>query len=139
MPFTQIDDMLCFDGEVVRATGTLVRPQDLQLSPELHPDLNPDVEIPPEIVKTFWVRVCQAEHVDPPTGLSANIAEGSAFDDSFLVGDGTWRLDCPIREGSDIQTGDAAVTATLVYEAGEDLFTLTWAECVHLHPCRGQS
>jgi hypothetical protein len=134
MPFTQIDDMLCFDGEVVRATGTLVRPQDLDLNPDNHPGLNPEVPIADEIVKTLWVRVCQGEVVSDDE-MRAHIAEGSAFDDSFLGGDGTWQLALPIRDGSEFREGDAAVTATLVYEAGDDLFSLTWAECVHLHPC----
>jgi hypothetical protein len=133
MPFTQIDDMLCFDGEVVKAKGTLVLPQDLNLDPGLHENLNPDVEtISDEHVKTFWVRVCQGEHTGDE--LRAHIAEASASDDSF-VDRGRWALDCPIRDGDEFHAGEATVTATLVYETDDDLLTLTWAECVHLLEC----
>jgi hypothetical protein len=125
MPFSQIDDILLFDNQVVKGRGPLWRPQDLNLAS--------GSRIPDEEIKTFWVRVCQTEHVHgpaAPTGISANIAEGEVSG-AAIQGTGSWAFDLPILQGH-FEEGDATVTAALVFEAGGDLFTLTWAECVHL-------
>lgn len=114
MPKSQIADMLTFDGTKVAGKGTLERS-------------------PGEVMKTFWVRVCQPEHAHHPTGASVNLAEGHFNGDSSSVfrPDGTWELDLPMLQGSFVE-GAAAASAVLVFEDGGDLFTLAWAECVHL-------
>jgi hypothetical protein len=115
MPFSQIDDVLFFDEHGVKGRGTLERARGQD-----------------ERMKTFWVRVCQAEH-DHAHGRTVNLAEAHFHGDSPEVfkPDGTWELDLPILEGS-FEEHDAAATAVLVFEAGGDLLTLAWSECVHL-------
>jgi len=113
MPVSQIDDMLMFDDAKVTGKGTLERSSG-------------------EVIKTFWVRVCQREH---PAG-TLSIAEASVHnDDSSPVFNGTqntWTLNLPVKPGRPFVEGDATVSAVLVFEDGGDLFTLAWAECVHL-------
>jgi hypothetical protein len=131
MPFSQIDDVLLFDGQKVMGKGTLQRATGQN-----------------EVMKTLWVRVCQTEHENEHghtetahahmTGASTNLAEGTVNGDSPSVfkADGTWELDLPMVQGG-FEEGDAAVTAVLVFEAQGDLFTLAWAECVHLKTATG--
>jgi hypothetical protein len=131
MPFSQIDDVLLFDGQKVMGKGTLRRANGAN-----------------EKMKTFWVRVCQTEHGTEHghaetehahrTGASVNLAEGTVNGDSPSVfkADGTWELNLPMVQGG-FEEGDAAVTAALVFEADGDLFTLAWAECVHLKHATG--
>ncbi len=112
MPFSQIEDELEFDGTKVLGKGTFERASG-------------------EVMKTLWVRVCQRNRA---ARGAASIAEGSANGDSAGVFDDTaktWTLDLPRRQG-ELHEGDASVSAVLVFEADDDLFTLAWAECVHL-------
>jgi hypothetical protein len=142
MPFSQIHDKLMFNDQVVKASGPLFRPQDLNLNPTLHDNLDrakhPKVApnepiIQEETVKTFTVRVCQTDHT---TGMSQNLAEATAPMDvpfsAVFRGDGNWALDLPIIQGSFMPGMDGTATAALVFEAGGDLFTLAWSECVLL-------
>jgi hypothetical protein len=130
MPWSQIEDKLRFDNDarVVNARGPLWSPQN--------PILNvpPDFGIPPEHFKTFTVRVCQTDH---HTGSSQqNLAEGTAagHDPRVFRENGTWVLDLPyIRDQAQFMSKmDGTATAVLVFEAGGDLFTLAWSECVLL-------
>ena len=129
MPWSQIDDKLRFDTDarVVAARGPLWSPQNPHLK------VPRELGIPPEHFKTFTVRVCQTDH---HTGSSEqNLAEGTATgDDPEVFRDGGWVLDLPyIRDGTHFMSKmDGTATAVLVFEAGGDLFTLAWSECVLL-------
>jgi hypothetical protein len=129
MPWSQIDDRLRFDNDqrVVNAGGPLWSPQNPLLEVPAH------LEIPHEHFKSFTVRVCQTDH---DTGNSQNLAEGNATGDDTGVfrDDGTWVLDLQyLTDDTAFMTGmDGTATAVLVFEAGGDLFTLAWSECVLL-------
>jgi len=146
MPFSQIHDILKFNNttKVVKASGPLFRPQDLVLTENLHPNLDrakhpriPATEaiIQNETVKTFTVRVCQTDHM---TGSSQNLAEATSPSDApfseVFKGDGNWQLTLPyLRPDVHFMSGmDGTASAVLVFEAGGDLFTLAWSECVLL-------
>jgi hypothetical protein len=117
MARTQIEDELEFEPAKVLGKGTLER------------------VVGAEVIKAFWVRACQRDH---HTGALA-IAEARVDGESSSVFSGppanTWTLELPIRQGS-FKNGDGAVSAVLVWEDSGDLFTLAWAECVHLKPAR---
>ena len=133
MPFSQIDDVLYFDDRVVKASGPLFRPQDLE---NIDPDHQKNVKqaIPNEHFKSFTVRVCQTDH-HHMTGASQNLAEATATEadlPAVVQGDGTWSMELEILQGTFMHGMDGTATAVLVYEAGGDLFTLAWSECVLL-------
>lgn len=121
MAKTQIDDVLTFDDNAVFGRGPLVRETD-----------------PRETWKSLWVRVCQRDHAT----REPRIAEGSQHGESPDVFDDAnqmWKLRLEQTTPGALEEGDASVSAVLVYEAGGDLFTLAWAECVHLTPASGGS
>jgi hypothetical protein len=128
MPKSQIADELEYDSKKVFGKGTLERL---------------DIDGKPEKMKTFWVRVCQREHEHGHTAASpAIIAENCADGEEpgvFHEASNEWTLELPIRNDGlppgtapRLQDGNASVSAVLVFEAGDDLFTLAWSECVSL-------
>jgi hypothetical protein len=114
MPKTQIDDTLVVRTGVVRGGGPFERGDD-------------------EVMKSFWVRVCQLDHANG----GQTIAEGSFHGDGPPVfSDDRWDMELEILQGTFDDT-DGMATAVLVFESGGDLFTLSWSECVHFHSHEG--
>jgi hypothetical protein len=114
MAASQIDDVLEFDGTKVFAKGPLTKDTG-------------------DKMKTFWVRVCQRDHTSGTVTIAEAVRHGD-FDPvpNPTLNRGEWALDLDVRQGQ-LEVKDGSASAVLVFESGDDLFTLAWAECVHLH------
>jgi hypothetical protein len=125
MAFSQIKDELMFNDTKVVGEGTLVR----GLTPR-------------ETWKTLWVRVCQRNHETKQPMIAEGCQHGVPSAEPSAVFDavpGRWRLELPQTVPGSLHEGEAAASAVLVFEADGDLFTLAWAECVHLKRADGGS